>query len=342
MVPLSIRRLQQLCSSMGTTLHAGLDVRVAWTTEAKRLAGPARQRMLRMVDLMNEGDSLSFAIEQEGGKMFPAQAREMIRVGEQTGRLAEVFVQLGEHYNHRLELKRIVISGIAWPLFELSAAILAISILIMVFGMIDRPGLNGEPPSLFGLRGGSGVMTFLGLVALCLAPVFGCLLAVRCAWLPVDPILGLLSRIPMLGAPLKTMALSRICWTFSMAHEAGIDAERTVAMALSSGQNPVYGNTSPQILQRLAENQSFHDAFSAAGVFPHDFMAALQSGEIAGRLSETLAAQSDKFLERARQQFKKLAFVLGIVVFLAVGGLIVAAIFHMFFKFVLGPLNELT
>ena len=306
------------------------------------MRGGARQRMMRMLDRMNEGDSLFDVIEAEGARMFPAQTRQMIRVGEQTGRLAEVFIRLGEHYEHRLELKRIVINGIAWPLFELTVAIGAISILIMVFGMINRPGLTGEAPSLFGLRGAHGVMIFISIVALCVAPIVALLIAIRLAWLPVDPILGVLSRVPMLGAPLRTMAMSRICWTFSMAPEAGIDAERTVAMALASGQNPVYGNWAPTIIGKIADNQSFSEAFKAAGVFPHDFMSALHNGEVSGQISETLEAQSVKFLDRARQQFKKLAFAIGIGVFLIVGGLIVAAIFHMFFKFILGPLNELT
>jgi len=340
MVPFPTKRLQQICLHVGTSLRAGLDLRASWEIEAQRLSGRHRAVMSAIVDQMIDGSSLYDSIEAEAPDCFPALMKEMIQVGEHTGKLAEVLLRLAEHYDHKLELKRIIINGIAWPLFELAFAIAVITALIGIFGLIGNVERGEEPPNLFGLRGASGVATFLTLVGLVIAPILGLMVAIRRAWLPLDPLMAFLSRVPMLGRAIRTMAISRICWTLAMAHNAGIDAVRTMTMALKSSQNLIYTNAGRRAEEALKQHQTFLEAFQAAGVFPHDLLAAVQTGELAGRLSETLEAFSVQYLEKARQQFKTLAFVMGIIVFLGVAALIVAAIFYMFFKFIMDPLNQ--
>ena len=171
---------------------------------------------MAVVELMTRGSSLSDGIEEVVPDLFPPLMKEMIQVGEHTGRLAEVFEQLADHYDHKLQLKRIILQGIAWPLFELAFAIAVITAMILIFGMIDGAGLDGEPVSILGLRGGKGALIFLSFVALALSPVLFLLIGFRRAWFPIDPVTGVLSRVPMLGRAIRTMALSRICWTMAI------------------------------------------------------------------------------------------------------------------------------
>ena len=339
MAPFSTKRVRQICSHVGISLKAGLDLRTSWETEAQRLSGRSRDMMMAIVDQMIDGASLYDSIQKVAPGLFPPMMKEMIQVGEHTGQLAEVFEQLADHYDHKLEVKRIILNGISWPLFELGFSIAVITLLIFIYGMIDGTDLQGNPQSLFGLRGASGVTIFLSLVALFVAPVIALLVAIRRAWLPVEPVMGVLSRIPVLGRAIRTMAISRICFTMAMAHNAGIDAIRTMTMAFSSGQNPIYKRAGRRAIHVLKDHRSFLEAFQAAGVFPHDLLAAVQTGELTGQLSETMTAFSQHYLERARQQFKTLAFVLGIVVFLFVAALIIATIFMMFKRY-LDQLNE--
>ena len=340
MAPFSHKRIRQICSNVGVSLRAGLDLRTCWATEAQRLSGRNQDLMMAVVELMTRGSSLSDGIEEVVPDLFPPLMKGMIRVGEHTGRLAEVFEQLADHYDHKLQLKRIILQGIAWPLFELAFAIAVITAMILIFGMIDGAGLDGEPVSILGLRGGKGALIFLSFVALALSPVLFLLIGFRRAWFPIDPVIGVLSRVPMLGRAIRTMALSRICWTMAMAHNAGIDAISTLKMAIKSAQNPIYSRAGRRAEEVLKQNRSFLEAFRAAGVFPHDLLAAVETGELAGQLSETMMAFSTHCLERARQQFKTLAFVLGILVFMLVAGLMIAAIFILFKRLYLDPINN--
>ena len=340
MAPFSTKRIRQICSNVGVSLRAGLDLRTSWATEAERLSGRDYDRMMAIVELMTEGWSLSDAIEEVASGLFPPLMKEMVQVGEHTGKLAEVFEQLADHYDHKLQLKRIILNGIAWPLFELAFSIAVITAMIAIFGMIQGPGLDDKPVSILGLRGGRGVAIFLSYVALALAPIVFLLIGFRQAWFPVEPIMGILSRVPLLGKAIRTMALSRICWTLAMAHNAGIDAIRTLTMALKSGQNPIYQRAGRRAEEELKQHHSFLEAFQAAGVFPNDLLAAVQTGELAGQLSETMMAFSQHCIDRARQQFKTLAFVLGIIVFLLVAAMIITVIFVLFKRLYLDPIND--
>ena len=73
----------------------------------------------------------------------------MVGVGEQTGHLGEVFGRLAEHYQAQVKLRRTFLSAIAWPMFQLLAALVVVGLLILVMGIIGN--MNGVPIDMLGL-----------------------------------------------------------------------------------------------------------------------------------------------------------------------------------------------
>jgi hypothetical protein len=156
MARIGTRALSQFCQRVGTALHAGIDVRRVWDNESKRGSAPQRGVMEGIRQQVARGDSLASAFARTNG-YFPPLVCEMVEVGERTGRLEEVFLRLGEHYDHLLNLRRAFLIGIAWPLIELTLAVIAIGFFILLYGWLGLRDINGEPMTIFGLYGTQGL-----------------------------------------------------------------------------------------------------------------------------------------------------------------------------------------
>ena len=115
--------------------------------------------MWQLAEGAKRGENLSKVMAEQ--KFFPPLMTAMTRVGEATGRLERALLSLGEHYQHQLQTRRMFVSSIAWPMLQLVAGILVISLLIYLMGVLVPAG-GGEMTDMlgFGLRGGSGVLMF--------------------------------------------------------------------------------------------------------------------------------------------------------------------------------------
>ena len=93
--------------------------------------------------------------------------------------------------------------------------------------------------------------------------------------------------------------------------------------------------------QVIRRGGDMHEAFQNAGVFPNDFLSALQAGEISGRISEAMAVLAKEYEERTKVLFGVVAMLAGIGVLLVVAAMITFLIFNLFFQY-LETINSLT
>ena len=115
-------------------------MRTVWAREADRARGPLRRHLLTISHAINRGESLADALAPTGD-FFPTLFREMIAVGEQTGHLDAVLAQLADHYQNQLDMRRIFLAAITWPMVQLGIAVVIVGFLIWIMGVLrDMPG----------------------------------------------------------------------------------------------------------------------------------------------------------------------------------------------------------
>src|SRR5438034_2794650 len=135
MPQISTRSLLNLCHRVGVAVRAGVDARKVWEMEERHASGPLRSALASIREEVNAGGTIAEAMHDLNG-YFPPMFVQMVAVGEQTGKLDEVLRRLGEHYEHLASMRRTFWIGVAWPLFELSFAVLVIGFLIFIMGII--------------------------------------------------------------------------------------------------------------------------------------------------------------------------------------------------------------
>jgi type IV pilus assembly protein PilC len=317
-----------LCRRLSTSLEAGIDARTVWAREAERATGFLKSRLLDISDAVNRGESLTDALAPTGD-YFPTIFREMAEVGEQTGHLDAIFAQLAEHYEAKVRMRRTFYAAIAWPMIQLVLSLMVVGLAIWIVGLI--PTAPGEKPvDIFGLglTGNDGLkayVTFLAVVGISVAIV---LRAISRGLVWTRPIQRFVLRIPGVGKPLQTLALSRLAWSMHLTMNTGMDVRRGLKLSLRSTQNARYTDQIPTIDAEIAEGSSIHEAFVVAGGYPADFLDTLAVGEQSGKIVESMGLLAKQYQDRARMAMSALAVAAGFAVWAMIAALIIVLIFR--------------
>lgn len=333
---IKLKPLAGLCRRLSVSLAAGLDVRTVWTREA----GQDSSGNLRTIaEAVGRGESLTEALA-ETGSYFPVLFREMTVVGEQSGRLSEVFAQLAEHYQNQLEMRRVFLTAIAWPMVELGAALFIVGCFIAALGFIESMTGTRIDPLGLGLVGLPGVMIYLALLSAVAAAFYFVLQAMRRGLAWTRPIQHGIMRIPVLGKVLQTLALSRLAWSMYVTLGAGMEVRRSLRLSLNSTRHTQYTDQIESIDAEIINGNSIYDTFVQAGCFPQDFLDMLATGEQSGKLEESMQRLSAQYQDQARAALKTLSVLGGFAIWALVALLIVLLIFKLAF-FYIGTIQDL-
>lgn len=335
---LSLAQLEKTCHRMGRSLRAGINVVTAWETEGRGFNGQIGDAFANVREKIAHGETLHAAVVEQ--VCFPPMFCEMVRVGEETGRLDQAFLRLADHYRHLVQMRRTFISGITWPIFQFCAAIGVISLFFIALSVLEQVLPMFRAPDIFML--GLGPLGNLGLFwTFLILGGTGCFVAIKGTangWFGQLP-MQLALKIPLVGDTIRILALSRFAWSFGMAIEAGMDAERSIQLGVRSTHNPFYIVHEPEILESVGRGSDFHTALRRTGAFPDDFLQAVEVGELTGEITESLERLSDDYQEQAELLLRRISQICGFLVSLFVMGVVILLIVLLYMNYI-GTLND--
>ncbi|PQO38218.1 type II secretion system F family protein [Blastopirellula marina] len=337
---ISTSNLVQLCRRVGNQLRAGVDIRRVWQREAERASGAMKHVMESICEGIEEGHHMHEAINLTGD-YFPKMFRQMIQLGDDTGHLDMIFLELADQYEHQLELRRAFLATILWPMIQLVMAILIVGFLIFVMGEISQMK-GGEPidPLGLGLVGRQGTIDYfliIGTIVLGFWCVYLLWSRGRLGFLQLD---RLVMSIPGIGPPIRTLCLARMAWALGLTVGGGMDIRSAMRLSLETTRSYYYQQFADQIDRELLRGDEVHEILRRTNVFPADFLDVVETGEISGTLSESMEKLSVLYFDKARSAMKTLAILGGVIVWMMIAGLIIAVIFKLFVSLYLAPINE--
>jgi type IV pilus assembly protein PilC len=318
-----LRELAGLCRRLALAVDAGLDDRRIWSREAQQGSSAFRRRLEVVRNAVAQGDSLTDALSATG-EFFPTLMRETVAIGEQTGKLAVVLRSLADHYEHLLRLRRAVLPQLVWPGIQLTVAAAVVGLLIWLGGILGFDFLG------FGLTGSAGLIAYAGLVAALCAAAWFLYSAGRRGRLWIKPLQRATLRLPWIGRPLETISLARMAWTLHLALDVEMDLRRVMPLALRSSGNALYREHEDAVVAAMARGDEIHMALQRCGVFPDDFVHAVQTAEESGRLVEAMGHLARQYEEQSRAALQGLSVILGFGVWAAVALVMVFLIFRLF------------
>lgn len=322
------KQLGQFCRNLSIGLNAGLDMRRVLKQQSETGRPYFRQQLGKLASAVNRGESLTDAI-RETDAYFPRFMHEMVRVGEQTGRLDRVLAKLAEYYEHLSSLRRMFLAGIAWPLIQLAMAIGVIGVLILALGWVAD--ITGQETDIlgFGLVGTRGLIRYLIFIG---SLIVIALILIRLSTRePVaGTINGVLLRVPGLRITVQTMALARFAYALGLGIDAGADARKSMQLAFSSTSNEYYRRHTTEVDRAIRRGEDFQSALEATGAFPDDFLAQVQVGEESGQLAESMLHAADLYQDQAKHSMQGVTLFATFMVWGGVAAILIGLIFRIF------------
>lgn len=335
MSALPLKSLAHTCRSLSTLLESGVAVRQSFKLASNKTSDRrSRDALDEIAQQIAAGHEISAAMRMQVG-VFPELMIDMIEMSEGTGSLPEVLTHLAEHYENNLQLRRQFVGSIAWPMFQLVAAVLIIALLILIFGFIpDDPNGPNIKQLVFGLSGVSGAIIWLtctfggaGLVWV------GYQVAVRLfsAQKLLDP---LFLRVPVLGTCLRSFAIARFSWAYYLTQQSGMPMVRSLTASLKATTNGAFQNATPLICAGIREGEDLLVVLTESRLFPEDYLHMISVAETSGTVPEMLHRLSPQFEDQARRSLKALTAAFSFLVWGIVATFIVFFIFRFFLWYV--------
>jgi type IV pilus assembly protein PilC len=318
------------CRTLHHSLAAGLDPVRIFRSQAKSGPRALREVAEDVAAKLGKGDSLEDAFEPYRNR-FPPLFIELVAVGEQTGRLEDTFRELELYYESSLTIQRNFRSSMAYPAIQFILAVLVISGLIFVLGILASSGkaITTDPTGL-GLTGTAGALTFMFVA---FGTVGGLLFAMK---LSADNVKwrakmeGMLMVLPGWGPALLALAVQRFCVALRMCAEAGLRAEKTINYSFRATSNSAFTSREERALDVVKRGGELHEAILASGApFPEEFRESLMVGDETGNTSEIMERLAERYREEAERRLKAAAQYTSWAIYGLVALMIVIAIFKI-------------
>lgn len=294
-----------------TLLKAGVPIMRALSGLQDAAINPEMKRVIGEVrESLESGRELSQSLARHP-RVFSPFYLSMVRVGEATGLLEEIFFRLFEHLEFERYMREQVKSALRYPMF----VVLAMAVAIVVVNIFVIPafakvfaGFGAELPFMTRLLlGFSGFMVAYWPVML--AGVVGAVVAFR-AW--VGTAAGryvwdrFSLRIPIAGKILHKAALSRFSRSFSLGMRSGVP----VMQALSNSAHTVDNSYVQRSVEGMRENvergESLLRAAISAGIFTPVVLQMVAVGEESGAVDEMMNEIGDMYRQEVEYELKTL------------------------------------
>ena len=296
---------------MHTLLKSGVPIMRALNGLQEAAINPEMKRVIGEIrESLEGGRELSHALARHP-RVFSPFYLSMIRVGEATGLLEEIFYRLFEHLEFERYMREQVKTALRYPMFVMIAMAVAIVIVnifvIPAFAKVFA-GFGAELPLMTRiLLGFSEFM--VAYWPLMLAVVAGCVIAFR-SW--VGTAVGryiwdrTTLKIPIAGKILHKAALSRFSRSFSLGIRSGVP----VMQALSNSAQTVDNSYVSRCIEGMRENvergESLLRATISAGIFTPIVMQMVAVGEESGAVDDMMDEIGDMYRQEVEYELKTL------------------------------------
>ncbi len=267
-----------------------------------------REPIGRVLEQITSGSTLTEAV-QGCGHWLPAFDRALLQAGEYSGRLDACFRLLADYYTDRARLARQMISDLAYPAFLLHFAIF-----ILPFAQFFASG-----NWVLYLCQTLGVLIPLYAVSALL--IFAAQSRHGEMWRGCFE--TLLHPIPVLGLARRYLALGRLAAALEALLSAGVTIIEAWEMAATASGSPALRRTVLAWRPQVDGGQTPAEAVRASGSFPEIFTSQYATGEISGKLDDTLRRLHGYYQEEGSRKlhavarWTPMAIYFGVVVFIA-------------------------
>ena len=324
----SIKEQIFLTRYLALMLRVGMNLLSAISVLIDNFENPTLKNFLKEVRISIEKGNPLYMVFARYPQYFSAVFTNLVKAGEQSGTLDQVFESLNLNLEREMNLRNSIRAALFYPLvlFVLASLVL---LFLVTFAIPKIAGIftdtGGDVPVFsrivfaVGLALGSHPwLVFGGFFAV----MIGLYLFFRSAE-GKRALYTIMSHVPVLRTVVERVALQRMAVTLSALLKAGLP----ILDALEITAEIIGNRAFTRALQRVAregltKGKTLGEAFRAEPIFPGVVTSLIAISEQAGQLPSVLETLARFYEEEVNQEVKRLVAILEPLMLLLIGGVV--------------------
>lgn len=312
---------------MNTLLKAGVPMMSALKGLETSSENKSIARLMRELrEGLESGNDLSTCLAREP-KVFDPFYVAMVRVGEFTGTLQEVFLRLFRHLEFERFMRDQVRSATRYPTFviiTMAVAVMIINVFVIPTFAKAYAGFKAELPAMT-----KGLIAFSNLTVNYWPVLLGMVvvLAFGFRWY-VNTQRGRLRwdefklKIPIAGPIVRDATLARFARSFGLAIRSGVPAVQALSIVADTVDNAYMGRRIEAMRESVERGESLLRAATTVGIFTPLVLQMLTVGEESGELDEMMGEIAEFYERDVEYSLKNLASQIEPVLIIGLGILV--------------------
>lgn len=294
-----------------TLLKSGVPIMRALAGLQESSSNPAMREVLQQTrESLDSGRELSASLARSPQAFTPFYL-SMVRVGEMTGRLDEIFLRLFDHLEFERFMREQVKSALRYPMFVMMAMVVALFVVniwvIPAFAQVYK-GFGAQLPLMTRILIGFSdfMVAWWHLIVIALAAAFAALRgyigtpAGRYRW---D---RLRLRMPIAGKIVLKATLSRFARSFALAMKSGVPIIQALTTVAQTVDNAFIAEKIENMRSSVERGESVLRAALGTGVFTPVVLQMIAVGEETGALDDLMQEVAEMYQREVEYELKTL------------------------------------
>lgn len=330
---------EQFYSKLHTLLNAGVDIKaVLDLIEESSNKITIKETIQKIRAEIIDGASLYQAIKNSN-KFSPFEYYS-IKIGEETGRLSDILLELAKYYNTKIVQQRKIISAISYPIVVILTAIAAVGFmlkfLVPMFADVYKR-FGGELPLVTKyVLGLSEIVSHYGIhILVGMIMIGGCCYFLRKNDSFRNWTSHLLIKMPIIGEIIHLVYLSRFTKSLSLMIHSSIPLNQAIELLKKMISFYPIEIVLESMNQSLLQGKSLHESLAMHSIFPKDMLAMVKVGEEVNQIDHILEKLSNEYAKEVTHKTEILNSLLEPILIIFLGlviGIILVAMYLPIFN----------
>nr|WP_217907173.1 type II secretion system F family protein [Massilia sp. BJB1822] len=327
--------VQLFSRQLYTLLKAGVPIMRGLAGLQESAVSKSFGRVIKdLRESLDAGRELSAAMRRHPD-VFSAFYLSMVRVGEMTGRLEEVFLRLFDHMEFDRDMRERVTTALRYPTFVVVAIIAAMTVVnifvIPAFAKVFA-GFNAELPLMTRILLGTSNFTVQYWPLMAGALAGGIVAFVRYVrttkgrykWdkFKLD--------LPIAGKIIRKATLARFARSFALSSRSGVPIVQALTVVAQTVDNSYLSARVEQMRDGVERGESILRTASAANVFTPVVLQMIAVGEESGSLDELMDEIAQMYEREVDYELKTLSAQIEPILIVALGAMVLVLALGIF------------
>ncbi len=290
--------------------------------------------VLDIRESLDSGRELSPSLARQPSVFTPFYV-SMIRVGEMTGQLEEVFLRMYQHIEFETFMREQVKAAIRYPSFVIATMVVAMGVInlfvIPAFAKIYK-GFGAELPLMTRILIATSDFTVAWWPAI-LGGMCAAFFGFR-AWVRTPA--GKLKwdevklKFPVAGKIILKATLSRFARSFALASRSGVPVVQALTTVAQTVDNDFIARKVEKMREGVERGESVLRTAAAAGVFTPVVMQMIAVGEESGAIDDMMQEVADLYQREVEYELKTLSSQIEPILILVLGAMVLVLALGVF------------